>query len=167
MATFSISSSIHVNVPPEVAFAYVVDLTRHGEWNPGLRVTAISDGSIIVGSRFQSVGHIFGREIHDDLRVTEYQPPVRFAFFVKSGFGGEELTHEFMLQPKHSGTLITRTAGSTTVPLLLKLLAPILAAVFVRSEMTKSMERLKAKLEQMYPQAGTAKDMLGQPDPLA
>ena len=166
MATFSISFSIHVNVPPEVAFAYVADLTRHGEWNPGLRVTAISDGSIIVGSRFQSVGHIFGREIHDDLRVTEYQPPVRFAFFVKSGFGGEELTHEFMLQPKDSGTLITRTA-SATVSLLLKLLAPILAAFGIRSEMTKSMERLKAKLEEMYPQAGTAKDMLGQPDPLA
>jgi len=166
MATFSISSSIRINVPPEEAFAYVADLTRHGEWNPGLRVTAISDGSIIVGSRFQSVGHIFGREIHDDLRVTEYQPPVRFAFFVKSGFGGEELTHEFMLQPKDSGTLVTRTAGGT-VSLLMKLLAPILAAVFVRSEHNKSLERLKAKLEEMYPQAGTAKDMLGQPDPLA
>jgi carbon monoxide dehydrogenase subunit G len=155
MATFSISSSIHVNVPPEVAFAYVVDLTRHGEWNPGLRVTAISDGSIIVGSRFQSVGHIFGREIHDDLRVTEYQPPVRFAFFVKSGFGGEELTHEFMLQPKDSGTLITRTA-SATVSLLLKLLAPILAAFGIRSEHVKSLERLKAQLEEIYPKAKEA-----------
>lgn len=166
MATFSNSFSIHVNVPPEVAFAYVADLTRHGEWNPGLRVTAISEGSTTVGSRFQSVGHIFGREIHDDLCVTEYQPPVCFAFFVKSGFGGEELTHEFMLQPKDSGTLITRTA-TATVSLMLKLLAPILGALFVNSEMTKSLERLKAKLEQMYPQAGTAKDMLGQPDPLA
>ena len=150
MATFSLSFSIHVNVPSEVVFAYVADLTRHGEWNPGLKVTAISEGSTTVGSRFQSVGHIFGREIHDDLRVTEYQPPVCFAFFVKSGFGGEELTHEFMLQPKDSGTLITRTA-SATVSLLLKLLAPILGALFVNSEMTKSLERLKAKLEQMYP----------------
>jgi len=166
MATFSISFSIHVNVPPEVAFAYVADLTRHDEWNPGLRVTAISEGSTTVGSRFQSVGHIFGREIHDDLCVTEYRPPVCFAFFVKSGFGGEELTHEFMIQPKDGGTLVTRTAMAT-VSLLLKLLAPILAAFGIRSEMIKSLERLKAKLEQMYPQAGTAKDMLGQPDPLA
>ena len=155
MATFSISFSIQVNVPPEVAFAYVADLTRHGEWNPGLKVTAISEGSTTVGSRFQSVGHIFGREIHDDLRVTEYQPPVCFAFFVKSGFGGEELTHEFMLQPKDNGTLITRTA-SATVSLLLKLLAPILGALFVNSEMTRSLERLKARLEPMYPEAGIA-----------
>jgi len=155
MATFSISFSIHVNVPPEVVFAYVADLTRHGEWNPGLKVTDISEVSPTVGSRFQSVGHIFGREIHDDLRVTEYQPPVRFAFFVKSGSGGEELTHEFKLQPKDTGTLITRTA-SATVSLLMKLLAPILAAFFVRSEMTKSLERLKARLEQMYLKAGTA-----------
>jgi hypothetical protein len=154
MATFSISFSIHVNVPPEVAFAYVADLTRHGEWNPGLKVTAISEGSTTVGSRFQSAGHVMGWEIHDDLRVTEYQLPVRFAFLVKSIFG-EELTHEFMLQPKDSGTLVTRTAMAT-VSFLQKLLAPILAAFFIRSEHIKSLERLKAKLEQIYPEAGTA-----------
>ena len=62
MATFSISSSIHVNVPPAVAFVYVADLTRHNEWNPGLKVTAISEGPTTVGSRFQSVGHVMGRD---------------------------------------------------------------------------------------------------------
>jgi carbon monoxide dehydrogenase subunit G len=155
MATFSISSSIHVNVPPTVVFAYVADLTRHNEWNPGLKVTAISEGPTTVGSRFQSVGHVMGREIHDDLCVTEYQPPACFAFFVKSGLGGEELTHEFMLQPKDGGTLVTRTAMAT-VSLLLKLLATILAAFGIHSEHIKSLERLKARLEQMYLEAGTA-----------
>ena len=155
MATFSISSSIHVNVPPAVAFANVADLTRHNEWNPGLKVTAISEGPTTVGSLFQTVGHVMGREIHDDLCVTKYQPPACFAFFVKSGLGGEELTHEFMLQPKDGGTLVTRTAMAT-VPLLLKLLAPIFAAFGIRSEHIKSLERLKAKLEHMYPEAGTA-----------
>ena len=154
MANFSISSSIQVNVPLEVAFAYVADLTRHGEWNPGLRVTAISEGSITVGGRFQSVGHIMGWEIHDELCVTEYQLPVRFAFLVKSLFG-EELTHEFVFQPKDSGTLVMRTAMAT-VSLLQKLLAPILTAFFIRSEHVKSLERLKAKLEEIYPEAGTA-----------
>lgn len=155
MATFSLSSSIHVNVPPEVAFAYVADLTRHGEWNPGLKITAISEGSTTAGSRFQSVGHIFGRELHDDLRVTDYQPPDRFAFLVKGVTIREELTHEFTFQPEDSGTLVTRTSWAT-VSLLLKLLAPILAALFIRSEQDKSVERLKAELEQMYLQAGVA-----------
>jgi hypothetical protein len=153
MAIFSLSFSIDVNVPLEVAFAYVADLTRHGEWNPGLKVTAISESSTTVGSRFQSVGHIFGLEIHDDLCVTEYQPPVCFAFLVKSI--GEELTHEFMLQPKDSGILITRTATAMVSPLQ-KLLAPILSALFIRSEMIGSLERLKANLEEIYPEAGTA-----------
>ncbi len=103
----------------------------------------------------QTVGHIFGREIHDDLCVTEYQAPVRFALFVKSSLFGEELTHEFRLQPKDSGTLVMRTAMAT-VSLLQKLLAPILTAFFIRSEHVKSLERLKAKLEQIYPEAGTA-----------
>ena len=160
MATFSISSSIHVNVPPAVAFVYVADLTRHNEWNPGLKVTAISEGPTAVGSRFQSVGHVMGREIHDDLCVTEYQPPACFAFFVKSGLGGEELTHQFILQPKDGGTLVTRTAMAT-VSLLLKLLATILAAFGIRSEHIKSLERLKAKLEQIYPEASTATYNLG------
>jgi carbon monoxide dehydrogenase subunit G len=158
MATFSISFSIYVNVPPEVAFAYVADPARHGEWNPGLKVMAISEGSTNVGSRFQSVGHVMGREIRDDLSVTEYHPPVCFAFFVKSGLGGEELTHEFILQPKDSGTLITRTAMAT-VSLLQKLLAPILAAFFIRSEHIKSLERLKARLEQMYPETGVLRQL--------
>ena len=153
MAIFSNSFSIQVNVPPDVAFAYVADLTRHGEWNPGLKVTAISEVSTAISSRFQSVGHIFGREIHDDLCVTEYQPPVRFAFFVKSI--GEERTHEFTFQPKDRGTFVTRTA-TATISLLQKLLAPILVAFFIRSEMIGSLERLKAKLEQMYSQADTA-----------
>jgi hypothetical protein len=153
MAIFSLSFSIDVNVPLEVAFAYVADLTRHGEWNPGLKVTAISESSTTVGRRFQSVGHIFGLEIHDDLCVTEYQPPVCFAFLVKSI--GEELTHEFMLQPKDSGILITRTATAMVSPLQ-KLLAPILSALFIRSEMIGSLERLKANLEEIYPEAGTA-----------
>ncbi len=152
MATYFLSFSIYVNVPPDVAFAYVADLPRHGEWNPGLKVTAISEGATTVGSHFQSVGHIFGREFHDDLRVTEYQPPVRFAFLVK---GRVENTHEFTFQPKDSGTLVTRKVGGQ-VSLLRKLLAPILAALFVRAEMTKSVERLKAKLEQLYLQAGAA-----------
>jgi uncharacterized protein YndB with AHSA1/START domain len=151
MASFSMSFSIHVNVPPEVVFAYVADLTRHGEWNPGLKVTAISEGSTTVGKRFQSVGHLMSWAIHDDLCVTEYQPPVRFAFSVKTIFG-EELTHEFTFQPKESGILVTRTARAT-VSLLQKLLAPILLTFFIRSEMIGSLERLKAKLEQMYPKA--------------
>ena len=101
-----------------------------------------------------------GREIHDDLCVTEYQPPACFAFFVKSGLGGEELTHQFILQPKDGGTLVTRTAMAT-VSLLLKLLATILAAFGIRSEHIKSLERLKAKLEQIYPEASTATYNLG------
>ena len=153
MAIFSLSFSIDVNVPLEVAFAYVADLTRHSEWNPGLKVTAISESSTTVGSRFQSVGHIFGLEIHDDLCVTEYQPPVCFAFLVKSM--GEELTHEFILQPTDGGTSIGRTA-TATVSTLQKLLAPILSALFIRSEMIGSLERLKAKLEQTYPKAEEA-----------
>jgi carbon monoxide dehydrogenase subunit G len=151
MATYFLSVSIHVNVPPEVAFAYVADLTRHSEWNPGLQVTAISEGATTVGSRFRSVGHMFGREFRDDLRITEYQPPVRFAFFVK---GRVQHSHEFTFQPKDNGTLLTRTIGGQVSPLR-KLLAPLLAALFVRREMTESVERLKARLEQLYPQAGT------------
>lgn len=159
MAIFSNSLSIHVNVPPEAAFAYVADLIRHGEWNPGLKVTAISEGSTTVGSRFQSVGHIFGLAIHDDLCITEYQSPVRFAFLVKTIFG-EELTHEFIFQPKDSGTLVTRTA-TATISLLQKLLAPILVTFFIRSEMIGALQRLKVKLEQMNLQEGRAIQNIG------
>jgi len=148
MPTVSWTFSIHIDVKPEQAFAYVADLTRHSEWSSApLKVEAASPGPVMVGSQYRSVGHMLGQDFHDDLRVTDYQPSSRFGFMVKEH--GHELKHEFTFEPQESGTLVVRTISAVVSPLQ-RLLSFFLTA-FIRSETTKSQKLLKAKLEQMYP----------------
>ena len=41
---------IGINARPEDVFAYVSDLTTHGEWSENLTVDALSEGEADVGS---------------------------------------------------------------------------------------------------------------------
>src|SRR5262245_50926703 len=71
-----------VRAQPEAAFAYVSDLTRHGEWSGGhLKVEALSPGPVAVGAQYVSHGDVAGQKDRpNQLRVTEYQSPSRSAF---------------------------------------------------------------------------------------
>jgi hypothetical protein len=61
-------------------YFYVSDLTRHGEWNTGLRIEALTPGSPGVGSRYRTVGNVLKRDFPNELEVTVYQPLTKFAF---------------------------------------------------------------------------------------
>ncbi len=108
MPTAAFSVSIDINASPEAVFAYVADLSKHGEWagNP-LQVEVVSAGPIAVGSRYRSSAEFNGVHIHAEFQVTEYQPPSRF------GFAGEDSTgkfeHLFTFQAHNGGTRLKRT----------------------------------------------------------
>jgi hypothetical protein len=61
MPTTSISFHTNINARPEVVFAYIADLTQHGEWtaNP-VQIEALSSGPVTVGSRYRSTAHVNG-----------------------------------------------------------------------------------------------------------
>jgi Polyketide cyclase / dehydrase and lipid transport len=148
MPIVSWTFSIYINVKPEEAFAYVADLTRHGEWSSGpLKVESISPGPVMAGSQYRSIGRMMGQDIHDDLHVTDYQSPSRFVFTAKEKAG--ELRHEFTFQSQAGGTLVIRTISAVVSPL--RRLLAVLITPIIRVETTKSQQMLKAKLEQMYP----------------
>jgi Polyketide cyclase / dehydrase and lipid transport len=126
MPTVSIISSIHIHVKPEEAFAYVADLSRHGEWSAWpLKVEAVSPAPRQVGSQYRFIGHMLGLALHDDLEVTDHQPSSQFGFTVKDVAG--ELRHEFTFQPQTGGTLVVRTVSVVVSPLR-KLLSPLITA---------------------------------------
>ena len=51
------NASVVVNRRPEEVFAYLADVSRHGEWSPKpYRVEALTEGPVRVSSRFRSVG---------------------------------------------------------------------------------------------------------------
>jgi hypothetical protein len=73
--------------PPGDVFAYVSDMTKHGEWaSNGLLVTQTSTGPIGVGATFASTAKQFGTQ-RETQTVTEYSPGSRFVFEAKGGLG--------------------------------------------------------------------------------
>ncbi len=151
MPTVSWTFSIHIRVKPEEAFAYVADLTRHGEWGATpLKVEAVSSALVMAGSQYRSIGHMMGRDIHNDLRVTDYQPSSRFSFAAKSRMG--EFRHEFTFQSQAGGTLVVRTVSAVVSPLR-KLLYRLIDAV-TRPMNEKALQLLKAQLEHLYAEEG-------------
>ena len=62
---------ISINAKPEDVFAYVADLTKHGEWSENVKVEAMSDGPIGVDSKYRSTGRMMRKEFQNDIRVTE------------------------------------------------------------------------------------------------
>ena len=140
--------SILVNAKPEAVFAYVSDLTQHGEWSGGpLKVEAVSTGPVAVGSQYRSVGDVAGQKNRaNDVRVTEYQPPSRFAFVAKDASFGD-VVHEFTFIAQDGGTLVGRTVRMTTSPFMAFMLKAVIDRMIGTPMMNKAFAALKAKME--------------------
>jgi Polyketide cyclase / dehydrase and lipid transport len=138
-----------VHAQPEVAFAYVSDLTRHAEWSGGrLKVEAVSPGPIAVGSQYISHGDVAGQKDRlNHLHVTQYQPPSYFAFVAQDpGFG--DVTHEFRFTPQDRGSLIERIVTITMAPLMAFAFRTVIHPLVGKPMMDKALAALKTKLEQ-------------------
>lgn len=144
MKTITNTFRASINAKPEDVFAYVSDLTRHGEWNEGLKIEAVAPGSMGVGSQFRSWGNPGNRL--NEIKITDYQPPTRFSF-VASQVGFKDVRHEFAVRPQDGGTVLERIV-TAQMPLHIELFWRIvLWPLFDRPAMNKSMAALKAKLE--------------------
>ena len=89
-------------------FAYVSDLSQHGEWAGNeLRVEPLDHSSIAVGKKYRSYANVRGREFHADLMVTESNAPNTFAFSGRDETG--KFLHRFALTKIAEGTRVTRT----------------------------------------------------------
>jgi uncharacterized protein YndB with AHSA1/START domain len=96
-----------VSAPLEEIFAYVSDLTRHGEWaSDPVQIVPLSEGPIRVGSRYRSTAQSHGVTFHSELEVTECTPPTRFAFVGEDATG--RVDHLFTFQSIDHGTLVKR-----------------------------------------------------------
>lgn len=149
MTTLTNSYRVLINASPEAVFAYVSDLTRHPEWSGGrLKIEALSPGPVTVGSRYLSHGDVAGQKDRpNQLRVTEYQPPTRFAFVAQDPDFGE-VPHEFSFTPQVGGTLLERTVTVTLPPLRAFIFRTFILPLIGGPMMDKALGALKGKLEQ-------------------
>ena len=146
MPTASLRVSTFIQAGPEDVFAYVSDLTRHGEWsaNP-LKVEAVSAGAVAAGKQYRSTATVKGLQFEAKLRVVEYDPPARFTFEGEDSTG--KFRHDFAFSAIEDGTQVTRTINFT-LSFRQWLRYQILYLPVRRPAARKALALLKQKMEQ-------------------
>ena len=82
----SIEKSFHINKPPADVFAFMSDFANDAKWQADLVSSRkTSDGPIGVGTTGQIVQKVMGQEMKNEIEVTAYEPPKRFAAKTTSG----------------------------------------------------------------------------------
>lgn len=142
----AISESIEISRRPEDVFAYIDELSRHGEWQQQIvSVRVDTDGPTRVGTRATETRRVGGREQTMTYEVTEHSPPRSFAF---RGIDGP-------IRPIGKGTVAPAGDGArsrVTIELdfeghgIGKLLLPLVRSQ-ARKQVPKDQQRLKERLE--------------------
>jgi uncharacterized membrane protein len=143
----AIRESIEIERRPEDVFAYLDELSRHGEWQEQIvSVRVDADGPTRVGTRATEVRKVGGREQSVTYEITEHDPPRSFAF---RGLDGP-------IRPVGRGTVEPVGDGSRSrVTIELDLEGHGLAGKLLRSlamgqarkQVPKDQQRLKQQLE--------------------
>jgi uncharacterized protein YndB with AHSA1/START domain len=108
-----------IDAPAADVFAYVSDMTRHGEWGGhGLQVTKDDDGPVAVGSTYSTVAKQFGTQ-REHSTVTELEPGSVFGWDSQGTLG--TVHHRFAVGAGDGSTTLTKSAEFTHESFLAKL----------------------------------------------
>jgi hypothetical protein len=129
-------------------FEYVSDLSRHPEWNAGLKINAVEPGPIAVGKEYVSHGEVaVQKDRPNTVRISQYQPQNRFGFVSNDRDFGE-VSHEFTFTEQNGEVLIMRTMTVTLNPFVAFFFRTLIYPLIGRPAMNRSMAALKVKLEE-------------------
>lgn len=144
MTTVTNTTRVMLKAQPEEVFSYISDLTRHPEWSGGpLNIVALTQAPIGAGSQYRSTGGQADRI--NELRVTVYEPPLRFGFVAKDQMG--DIIHEFTFKAQDGGTLMERKVTGEMPMAVAILFRAWLYPTRGKPLMEKAMAKLKAKWE--------------------
>jgi uncharacterized protein YndB with AHSA1/START domain len=136
--------SIYVNVPPQKAYEYLSDVTKHGEWaGHNLSGKKTSEGPIAVGATFETVGHQMGAH-KGVVTIRELVPNQKIVF--ESNDDTAQVRHTFELTPRNGGTHITKTFETIKTGLILTIFRPSMYFVGPRM-IQKDLQHIKGRLE--------------------
>ncbi len=149
MTTVTRIYRVVIDAKPEVVFAYVSDLTKHPEWSGGhLEIEALTSGPVAVGNQYRSHGEVATEKNRlNELRVTGYEPPTRFAFVAKDPDFGE-VSHVFTFTPQAGWTLMERVVTIIMPPWVAFAFRTFIYPIIGKPMMDRSLRQLKGKLEQ-------------------
>jgi uncharacterized protein YndB with AHSA1/START domain len=151
MITFT--STVHVDVPPEVAFACLVDPTFLTA-TMGFRFTVLERTSEGVGTTFRYETRLLGLRLGGTLTLTEYVPNenVTLQWHGTERYAIGDLRGTWMFTPDDDGTTITvRSEYDTRVPVLQPLAARATMRSFRRSELPTVKAQMEARAHPARP----------------
>lgn len=136
---------IDIDAKPEEVFAYISDLTKHGEWNDVLTVEKVSDGDVSVGTEYRSTGRQMGKSVGNVVKVTEMESPRKFSF---TGSDGKlEFLQELSLSEHNGGTRLERRTSAELNPVLAIMFKILIGPLIANPSMNKGLRKLKANVE--------------------
>lgn len=148
MTTVVRSHEIFVRAPLQSTFDYVSDLTRHPEWNGGLKIEALTLSPVAIGKEYRSRGEVSVQKNRPNtVRVSTYEPPYKFGFVANDPDFGD-VVHEFTFSEQNSGTLITRTMTVNLNPIVALGFQFFIYPLVGKPSMDKSLAALRRKLEE-------------------
>ena len=143
----AISSTIEIARSPEDVFAYLDEVTRHGEWQDGLISARLeTDGPVRVGSKVIEVRKIGGHELTMSYEITEHDPPRTFGFRVLDGPIRPVGKGTIEALPDGAGSRVTLDLDLVGHGLMGKALVGV-ARSQAAKQLPEDQQRLKEKLE--------------------
>jgi uncharacterized protein YndB with AHSA1/START domain len=139
----SLHAVTEIRAPAGLVFIVLSTPERLPEWNTSIEAArrATAAEAVQLGSRAICSGRLLGQPLESETQVIEFEPPRRFATLA---IRGPKLNSRFELESIASGTRV-RLDVSGEVPG--GRLGAMLAEGFLRSELTASMDRLRALCE--------------------
>ena len=137
---------IGIDAKPEDVFAYMSDLTTHGEWSENLTLEAVSEGEAAVGSEYRSTGKMMGKQVQNTIRITELESPTRICF--ETNDGKNDFLQEITLSQQGEGTLLKRRVSMEMNPIMALMFKLLAGPMVANPSMNKSLKSLKARMEQ-------------------
>ena len=137
-----IELTVDIACPAEKVFAALTDLEHLPDWQSSA-VSSKPDGTLAVGTRIRERRRLMGRELDNELEVTAYDPPRRFALEGRSGPVPLSIDHELV---EKDGKTVLRVHAQAEPGALYKLAEPMIKRT-AEQELRTDFERLKGRLE--------------------
>ena len=100
-----VEKSIHVNCPPEKAFAFATDFANASKWMVGfMESKTLTDGETRVGTQYMFVSKLLGQKMEMKSEVVVWEPPARYEY--KTVDAPISMHGGFTFTPKDGGTQV-------------------------------------------------------------
>ncbi|MDL1912483.1 hypothetical protein FBQ81_17610 [Chloroflexi bacterium CFX6] len=106
-----VEKSIHINCPPEKAFAFATDFANASKWMVGfIESKTLTDGETRVGTQYMFVSKLFGQRMEMKSEVTAWEPPARYEY--KTVDAPASMRGGFAFTAQDGGTLVNVWGGT-------------------------------------------------------